>query len=193
MQVIARSSQAACHSFFTVRRVGIVAARRSTALRFTRRLRMTSRSSGSPALRSSSMAGGGRTAGERSRSWRAFMMAGECEPPLQKSTRDRHSRAEAAGIYRGELLRLQALLLALRQPREQRRDFLAEGLIARRTARLVPDDAAERERRFGRRGPVDERLHRAEIVGGTVWLGGFWQRSDVFWGSRDVYDVMSRP
>src|SRR5436190_1021370 len=111
MQEIARSSEAACYSFFTVRRVGIVAAR--------------------------------------------------------------HSRAEAAGIYRGELLRLQALLLALRQPREQRRDFLAEGLIARRTARLVPDDAAERERRFGRRGPVDERLHRAEIAGGTVWLGGF--------------------
>src|SRR2546427_1737684 len=36
-------SQAACHSFFTVRRVGIVAARRSTALRFTRSAR-TSRS-----------------------------------------------------------------------------------------------------------------------------------------------------
>ena len=33
---MARSSQAACHSFFTVRRVGIVAARRSTALRLTR-------------------------------------------------------------------------------------------------------------------------------------------------------------
>src|SRR5205814_749104 len=32
MQVIARSSQAACHSFLTVRRVGMVAARRSMAL-----------------------------------------------------------------------------------------------------------------------------------------------------------------
>src|SRR5947207_1429361 len=36
MQVIARKSQAACHSFLTVRRVGMVAARRSTALRLLR-------------------------------------------------------------------------------------------------------------------------------------------------------------
>ncbi len=35
MQAIARSSHAACHSFFTLRRAGMVAARRSTALVFT--------------------------------------------------------------------------------------------------------------------------------------------------------------
>jgi hypothetical protein len=52
MSVIARSSHAACHSFFTVRRVGIVAARRSTALRFTRIARTMSRSRGIPGLRS---------------------------------------------------------------------------------------------------------------------------------------------
>src|SRR5512145_1426984 len=51
MRVMARSSHAACHSFFTVRRVGIVAARRSAALRFTRTARTRSRSNGSPALR----------------------------------------------------------------------------------------------------------------------------------------------
>ena len=51
MQVMARSSQAACHSFFTVRRVGRVAARRSTALRFTRTASTQSRSSGMPGLR----------------------------------------------------------------------------------------------------------------------------------------------
>jgi len=37
---------------FTVRRVGIVAARRSTAERFTRSMRTMSRSSGVPGLRS---------------------------------------------------------------------------------------------------------------------------------------------
>src|SRR5438067_12208018 len=52
MQVIARKSQAACHSFLTVRRVGMVAARRSTALRLIRRARMRSRSRGVPGLRS---------------------------------------------------------------------------------------------------------------------------------------------
>src|SRR6266478_1987399 len=36
IQVTARRSQAACHSFFTVRRVPMVCARRSTALVFTR-------------------------------------------------------------------------------------------------------------------------------------------------------------
>jgi hypothetical protein len=46
--VIARSNHAACHSFFTVRRVGIVAARRSTALRLTRIARTTSKSSAMP-------------------------------------------------------------------------------------------------------------------------------------------------
>jgi hypothetical protein len=52
MSVMARSSHAACHSFFTVRRVGIVAARRSTALRFTRIARTMSRSSAIPGFRS---------------------------------------------------------------------------------------------------------------------------------------------
>src|SRR2546425_11117438 len=52
MQVMARSSQAACHSFFTVRRVGMVAARRSTALRLTLIARTRSRSKGTPGLRS---------------------------------------------------------------------------------------------------------------------------------------------
>src|SRR5947209_5029212 len=64
MHVTARSSQAACHSFLTVRRVGIVAARRSTALRFTRTARTQSRSSGTPALRVlGAAAGAGRSAG----------------------------------------------------------------------------------------------------------------------------------
>jgi len=53
---IALSNQAACHCFFTVRRVGIVAARRSAALRFTRMARTTSRSSGWPGLRGSAPA-----------------------------------------------------------------------------------------------------------------------------------------
>src|SRR5712691_8155971 len=52
MQVMARSSHAACHSFLTVRRVGMVAARRSTALRLMRRARTRSRSRGIPGLRS---------------------------------------------------------------------------------------------------------------------------------------------
>src|SRR6266550_4692266 len=39
MHVMARSSHAACHSFLTVRRVGIVEARRSTALRLMRSAR----------------------------------------------------------------------------------------------------------------------------------------------------------
>ena len=52
MSVIARSNQAACHSFLTVRRVGMVAARRSTALRFTWICRIASRSNGIPGLRS---------------------------------------------------------------------------------------------------------------------------------------------
>src|SRR5690348_6601637 len=49
---MARSSHAACHSFLTVRRVGIVAARRSTALRLTRACLTQSISSGVPGLRS---------------------------------------------------------------------------------------------------------------------------------------------
>src|SRR5256885_289250 len=52
MHVMARSSHAACHSFLTVRRVGIVAARRSTALRLMRSARTRSRSRGIPGLRS---------------------------------------------------------------------------------------------------------------------------------------------
>src|SRR5437016_12333591 len=52
IHVIARSSHAACHSFLTVRRVGIVAARRSTALRLMRSARTRSRSRGTPGLRS---------------------------------------------------------------------------------------------------------------------------------------------
>src|SRR5438876_497024 len=67
MQVIARKSQAACHSFLTVRRVGMVAARRSTALRLMRRARTRSRSRGIPGLRSGSVntrsARSGETAG----------------------------------------------------------------------------------------------------------------------------------
>src|SRR5688572_25105716 len=51
MSVTALSSHAACHSFLTVRRVGMVAARRSAALRFTRTASTRSRSSGSPAFR----------------------------------------------------------------------------------------------------------------------------------------------
>src|ERR1041385_1986826 len=51
IHVMARSSHAACHSFLTVRRVGIVAARRSTALRLMRSARTRSRSRGIPGLR----------------------------------------------------------------------------------------------------------------------------------------------
>src|SRR5258707_15708740 len=50
MHVMARSSQAACHSFFTVRRVTSVCARRSTALVFTRTASIQSRLSGMPRL-----------------------------------------------------------------------------------------------------------------------------------------------
>src|SRR6202008_2090850 len=48
MPVIARSSHAICHSFFTVRRVTSVAARRSTALVFTRTFSTQSRFSDVP-------------------------------------------------------------------------------------------------------------------------------------------------
>ena len=48
---MARSSHAACHCFLTVRRVGMVAARRSTALRLTRTVSAQSRSSTAPGLR----------------------------------------------------------------------------------------------------------------------------------------------
>src|SRR5947208_16940532 len=54
MHVIARSSHAACHSFFTVRRVTSVCARRSTALVFTRTASIQSRFSGMPRLGCSS-------------------------------------------------------------------------------------------------------------------------------------------
>src|SRR5690606_2559780 len=56
ISVIAFSNQAACHCFFTVRRVGIVAARRSAALLLTRMARTTSRSSGPPGFRGRSEA-----------------------------------------------------------------------------------------------------------------------------------------
>ena len=51
--MMARSSQAACHSFFTVRRVASVAARRSTALRLIRTSSTQPRSSGMPGFRES--------------------------------------------------------------------------------------------------------------------------------------------
>src|SRR6267378_5270883 len=54
MQVIARSSQAICQSFFTVRRVTSVCARRSTALVLTRTFSTQSRFSGIPRLAVSS-------------------------------------------------------------------------------------------------------------------------------------------
>src|SRR5712692_10021057 len=97
MQVTARSSHAACHSFLTVRRFGNVAARRSTALRLMRIERIRSRSSGMPRLRSA--AAGGRTAlpsgaplspGARGRRMRGssrvtVMLSGECAGRWQKS------------------------------------------------------------------------------------------------------------
>ncbi len=46
MRVMARSSQAACQAFFTVRRPGRAPTRRSTALRLTRMARTGSRSKG---------------------------------------------------------------------------------------------------------------------------------------------------
>src|SRR5207237_8556239 len=54
MHVIARSSHAACHSFFTVRRVTSVCARRSTALVLTRTASIQSKFSGMPRLGCSS-------------------------------------------------------------------------------------------------------------------------------------------
>src|SRR5213594_3813879 len=171
MQVIARSNHAACHSFFTVRRVGMVAARRSTALRLTRRPRMTSRSSGMPGLRSSWGGGTGRaTPTGRSRSDVTFMLAGECGSLLEKSTRDGNSRALTARVDGVRLLRAEALLLARRQVREQRGDFFAQRMIARRSAGLIRDDLAKGERRGRRGGPIHERLHRTEVAGGTVGL-----------------------
>src|SRR5687768_888558 len=52
MQVMARSSHAACQSFLTERRVPSVAVRRSTALRFTRMSSIQSMCRGVPGLRS---------------------------------------------------------------------------------------------------------------------------------------------
>src|SRR5207248_7232364 len=54
MQVMARSSHATCHSFFTVRRVIRLCARRSTAVVFTRTSSTQSRLSGTPRLGCSS-------------------------------------------------------------------------------------------------------------------------------------------
>src|SRR5216117_1071885 len=95
------------------------------------------------------------------------MLAGECEPPLQKSTLRGNSRTEATRRDRLRLLGAEALLLALGQAREQRRDFLTQRLKTGRPAGFVPDDAAERERRVGRRRPI-EGLCRPEIAGGAV-------------------------
>src|SRR5215471_4249796 len=55
MHVMARRSQAICHSFFTVRRVTRVAARRSTALVLMRTLSTQSRLSEVPRLAVSSL------------------------------------------------------------------------------------------------------------------------------------------
>ncbi len=54
---MARSSHAACHCFFTVRRPATVTARRSTALRFTRASRTQSSASGIPGFRAASAGG----------------------------------------------------------------------------------------------------------------------------------------
>jgi hypothetical protein len=57
IRVMALSGQAACHSFLTVRRVPIVAARRSSAERFMRTRPTQSRSSGYPGLRAGGVDG----------------------------------------------------------------------------------------------------------------------------------------
>src|SRR3989449_5991345 len=64
MHVMARSSHAACHSFLTVRRAGLVAARRSTALRLMRSARTRSRSRGIPGVRSGGVNARGAGSGE---------------------------------------------------------------------------------------------------------------------------------
>src|SRR5919106_1192973 len=138
------------------------------ALRLTRSARTASRSSGIPGLRSSLCAG--RTGTARRRSESAFMLAGECEWLLEKSTRSGYSGAVAAGFPCPCLLCLHALPVTLRRRRQQRRDLLAERLVAGRAAGLVRDEPTERERRVGRRGPVDQRLGRAEIARGTIRL-----------------------
>src|SRR5438105_8914940 len=169
MQVIARSNQAACHSFFTVRRVGMVAARRSTALRFTRSPAMTSRSSGMPELRSSVRNGRAGMARNRSERARAFM-AGRCESPPEMSTRDGQPGAHPARLDRFGLLRPRTLLFFLGCRREQRGDLLTERAVTRRRAGLAQYDAAECEGGIRRRGPVDERFDGAEIAGWTVGI-----------------------
>src|SRR3984957_11185207 len=55
MQVMARSSHAACHSFFTLRRATWVCALRSTALVFTRACRTQSKLGGMPRLERSGL------------------------------------------------------------------------------------------------------------------------------------------
>ena len=63
IRVMARSSQPACQAVLTERRVGIVAARRSTALRLIRMSLIQPRSSGIPGFRGSSPEGCGGAAG----------------------------------------------------------------------------------------------------------------------------------
>src|SRR5258706_2135316 len=76
IQVMARRYQAACHSFFTVRRLGRVAARRSAALGLTRTSRTQSSSSGVPRLRSEWISAGfGTSDGRLIRSWTAMASA----------------------------------------------------------------------------------------------------------------------
>src|SRR5437762_2893039 len=119
MHVIARSSQAACHSRLTVRRVGMVAARRSTALRFTRNARTRSRSRGVPGLRSSR----GWTRSARSTEPAGTVAAGAASADL-----DRVSRPVR------QLDRLDAVVLARVAPAgqyERRVDGAGSGLCER--------------------------------------------------------------
>src|SRR6266550_8110878 len=125
-----------------------------------------------PGLRSSLSTG--RTAAAptlRSRSDVA-VMAGECEPPLEKSTRSGNSCAATAGVHGLRFLGAYALLLALRRRRQQCGDLLPQCLVARRPAGLRGDDATERECRFRRRRPIDEGFGRPEVTGGTIGLAG---------------------
>src|SRR5262249_961649 len=85
MQVIARRSHAACHSFFTVRRVTSVCARRSTALVFTRTASIQSRLRGMPRL------------GWSSRPWYWAMAVSEGEMELDGEIASR-SRPEFSAV-----------------------------------------------------------------------------------------------
>src|SRR5438045_7264181 len=168
MQVIARSSQAACHSFFTVRRVGMVAARRSTALRFTRSPAMTSRSSGMPELRSSVR--NGRAGMARNRSERALaFMAGRCESPPEMSTRDGQPGARPARFNGFGPLRAKALLFSVRTRGDNGGDRNPQGLVAintvvRKIRTIVRNNAAKGQRALRRPGPIHEGSGGARIA-----------------------------